>query len=165
MSQLGPALPGSVRSRPPDGARETNEIARSPTHQFLLDPATRIRGGLIGDAQALRDSGETLALAEKPHDLDLAIGQALQRVLLRGARLRELLLDLALDVAGTLQHPPHAGHELAGRSALAHIGARAHAERARRVDRLGVHAEDQDRRLLILDEEATDELEPADALE
>src|SRR5271165_628708 len=141
---------------------DADQIGGARHPQLGFDLATIIRGGLVTNAERVGDLGEAAALRQKTQDFQIARGKVFER-LRRGSDIREhqFLGNLALDIGAAAGDASDCFEKLVRRDVLADIARCSRLQRAHDVDRVVVHAEDQNTRLGIHNLQARDDLETA----
>src|SRR5436305_2585598 len=115
----------------------------------LLEKARAVRGhALHADVELRRHIARRLAGGDETENLKLAAGEILVRALLcrpHGGE-RKKLRQRGREKALAARDVADRRHEILARAVLADVAERAAAQRTRRVRRLAMHAQDQDRR-------------------
>ena len=144
--------------------RDADQVGGARRPQLGLDPTAIVRRRLVADTHCVGDLGQSAALGQLAQDLEIAGGQIFEWMRrLSDACKYQILGDLAFEVGVTSSDPPNRLEQLLRRGVLGHIPRCPRSQRARHVDPVVMHAQNQDPRVGIGGLEAGKHLQTADA--
>jgi hypothetical protein len=124
--------------------RQADQVSDTLNAELGFDDSAGVGNSFVGYTERDADCRQRLALAELAYDVHLTRGQPIERAVVGTPMCDQLDFDVVLDIAASGRHFLDRCDQLGCGRTLADIAARTGIERSCNVQRLAMHAEDQD---------------------